>query len=412
MPPVEGIVPPAEAPKLSRTGTSSGSRLWRRLRRRGASELEAALDALREEPHGMRTAFGLIRTALRFRIYPHDALLYELDRRPAAVGRSYLNKRSHTRLQDLLNPEAHHRRVLNKLDYHVACVERDIPVPPVQAVVDFCPDDGRCAKLNAFRIENPAGMAAFLQTCSPGARLVFKSIGGTYAQGLLGVTVDAHGVVDADGRRLDPAALLAHCEQRRKEGGFLIQPWLVPHPELRAIMPGRALGAVRVVTLLVGDEVHVPFALVKIPVGNIIFDAFNHGRTGNLLAQVDAADGTTAIAWGPSPTYRRRLTTYAAHPDSGAAIEGFRIPCWPEVLQLVAMGARAFPELKTLGWDVAVTSEGIFLLEANHHWDPEGPQLLLRRGYRTEMEAMVDQARGRGASGENAAGGIRAGRVG
>jgi hypothetical protein len=58
----------------------------------------------------------------------------------------------------------------------------------------------------------------------------------------------------------------------------------------------------------------------------------------------------------------------------------------------VAEGARAFPELKTLGWDVAVASDGVFLLEANHHWDPEAPQLLLRRGFRPDMEALVAQA--------------------
>jgi hypothetical protein len=369
-----------------------GSRLWGRLRRRGAAELRAAFDVLRGEPHGVRTAYRLIRTAFRYRIYPHDALLYELDRRPAADGRDYLNKRTLMRLQNVLNPAAHHRRVLNKLDYHVGCAARGVPVPPVLAVVDFGPDDGRCAKLSAVRIEGVADMAGFLGALSPGSRIIFKSIAGTYAHGLLGVTVDADGAFDHDGRRVDAAAVLGHCEARRKEGGFIVQPWLEPHPALRPLMPGRGLGTVRIITFLMGDQVQVPFAFVKIPVGTIIYDAFNHGKTGNLLARVDAADGTLGIAWGPSPTHQRRLATYAAHPDTGAAIEGFRIPCWPEVLRTVAAGARAFPELKTLGWDVAVTSDGVFLLEANHHWDPEGPQLLLRRGFRPDMEALVAQA--------------------
>lgn len=369
----------------------TGPRFWRRLRRRGASELEAALDALRGEPHGVRTACGLIRTALRYRIYPNDALLYELDRRPAGDGRDYLNKRAHMRLQDALNPAPHHGRVLNKLDYHVACAARKLPAPPVLAVVDFGPDDGRCARLNAIRIETVADMTLFLGAVRPGSRFIVKSIAGTYAHGLIGLSIGAHGVFDAEGRRLDAAAILAHCEARRKEGGFIVQPWLEPHAALRPIMPGRALGAVRVVTLLVGDEVRVPFAFVKIPVGNIIFDAFNHGRSGNLMALVDVTDGRLSIGWGPSRTHRRRLDTYAAHPDTGAAIEGFRVPCWPEVLQAVTAGARAFPELKTLGWDVAITPGGVSLLEANHHWDPEPLQVLLRRGFRPDMEALVAQ---------------------
>lgn len=388
---VKGMVLRTEALKPLQMPQLPGSRFWRRLRRRGASELRSAFDVLRGEPHRVQAAFGLVRTALRYKIYPHDALLYELDRRPLADGRDYLNKRTHMMLQDVLNPAVHHHRALNKLEYHVVCAARGVPAPPVLAVVDFGPDDGRCERLNAIRIEDLPGMATFLGAVRPGSRLIVKSIGGTYAHGLLGMTVDADGASDADGRRLDAAAVLAHCEARRKEGGFLVQPWLEPHAGLRPMMPGRALGAVRVVTLLAGDQVRVPFAYVKIPVGDTIFDAFNHGRSGNLMARVDVTNGTLETGCGPSRTRQRRLATYATHPDSGAVIEGFRIPCWPEVLQAVAMGARAFPELKTLGWDVAITSAGVFLLEANHHWDPEPPQILLRRGFRPDMEALVAQ---------------------
>ena len=73
-------------------------------------------------------------------------------------------------------------------------------------------------------------------------------------------------------------------------------------------------------------------------------------------------------------------------------IEGFQIPHWPEVLELVRQGAVAFPELRTIGWDVAISSSGIFLLEGNHHWDPEGAQVSLQRGIRSEMEALAAKA--------------------
>lgn len=371
-----------------------GARLWRRLRRRAAMELDATWDALREKPYSVRPAYRLARTALRFRIYPSDALLYELDRNPAADARDYLVKRSHTILQNRLNPPTHHHLVLNKLDYHLACLARGVAAPPVLAVVDFGPDVGRCARLDAIRIETAAQMAAFLISLPKATRIIFKSLSGTYAHGLLGLTVDGEGGVDAEGRYFGPAAILEHCEARRKEGGFLVQPWLEPHPGLRPLMPGPALGTVRVVTVLVGNDVLVPFACLKIPVGRIIYDLFNHGRTGNLLALVDVADGRIGPAWGASRTRRRRLDVCPAHPDSGVALAGFQIPQWPEVLRTVTEGARAFTELRTLGWDVAVTSKGIFLLEGNHHWDPEGLQLLLRRGFRPDMEALVAKACG------------------
>ncbi len=370
----------------------SGFRFWRRFRRRSAAALRTTFEALQQEPHPLRTASRLVRAAILHRMKPQDTLLYDLDCRPVADARGFLTKRSHTLLQDVLNPPIHHHLVLNKLDYHVACRARGVAAPPVLAVVDFGPDDGRCATLNTFRITGEADMARFLGSLPGPTRLVFKSLLGSYGHGFLGLTVDAEGAVDTDGRRLDPAAVLQHCDAHRADAGFLVQAWLDPDPALRPLMPGRALGTVRVVTLLVGDQVRFPFAFVKIPVGTSVYDAFHHGQTGNLLASVDVVDGSVGIAWGPSPTRRHRLETYSAHPDNGVAIEGFPIPRWQEVLRVATYGARAFPELKTVGWDVAITPGEIFLLEGNHHWDPQVPQVLLRRGFRPDMEALIAQA--------------------
>ena len=104
---------------------------------------------------------------------------------------------------------------------------------------------------------------------------------------------------------------------------------------------------------------------------------------------LDALTGRIGVARGPSPTSRYRLEVCDKHPDTDVRIEGFQIPHWPEILEIVSKGASAFPELRTIGWDVAVTTTGIFLLEGNHNWDPEGPQISLQRGVRTEMEALV-----------------------
>jgi Sugar-transfer associated ATP-grasp len=376
------------------------SRAWRRLRRRtldAAEELAATFDVLRREPRPGRVARRLVQAAVQLEMKPQDTLLFDLDRRPADDARGFLSKRSLTRLEDTLNPAAHHHLVGNKLDYHVACAARGVAAPPVLAVIDLGPDDGRRARLGAARIGGEADLAAFLGS-PPDAtrRLVFKAFEGSYGRGLLAVTVGADGAaVGADGRRLAPAAILRHCHAHRAAKGFLVQTWLEPDPALRPLMPGRALGTVRVVTVLVGgDQVRVPYAFVKIPVGANVSDAFDHGRTGNLLAAVDVADGTVGPAWGPSPTRPRRLEARPAHPDTGAAVEGFRIPRWPEVLRAVSRGARAFPELRTLGWDVAITTAGVFLLEGNHHWDPHGPQVTLQRGIGREMEALAAQAGG------------------
>jgi hypothetical protein len=55
-------------------------------------------------------------------------------------------------------------------------------------------------------------------------------------------------------------------------------------------------------------------------------------------------------------------------------------------------GALAFAgEAATIGWDVGVTTDGIMLIEGNHHWDPHLPQITLRRGIKSEMLGLLRQ---------------------
>lgn len=354
--------------------------------------LAGTSEILRKEPSSWRSARQLLQASVRLGMTPTEILTYELHRRSVPEVREFLSKRSLTGFQSALSPKEQSHLVANKLHYHAACKARNVAAPPLLAIVDFGCDDDFASALTVPRIRGEADIASFLSTLPPGKRIAFKAFEGSYGRGFLGLVADAGGAIGPDGRRLDCAALWRYCCDRRSAKGFLVQPWLEPDPALRPIMPGRALGTVRLVTVLIGRDVECPYASVKIPVGGNITDNFGNGATGNLSAYVDAADGTVGVAWGRSATQSHRLEPRARHPDSGVPIEGFRIPHWGQVLELAAQAARAFPELRTLGWDVAITTEGIFLLEGNRHWDPEAPQISLQRGIRSEMEALVARA--------------------
>ena len=56
---------------------------------------------------------------------------------------------------------------------------------------------------------------------------------------------------------------------------------------------------------------------------------------------------------------------YATHPVTGGAIPGFRVPQWDEVLALALRSHRAFAEALIVGWDIAVTTDGVVMVEAN-----------------------------------------------
>jgi hypothetical protein len=91
----------------------------------------------------------------------------------------------------------------------------------------------------------------------------------------------------------------------------------------------------------------------------------NWGR-GGLSADVDE-DGTlsSGARWSSGES---ELDWHETHPDTGARIEGTRVPNWSAVRERVLEMAAAFPHLPRIGWDVVVTDDGGFvILEINAH---------------------------------------------
>jgi hypothetical protein len=160
-------------------------------------------------------------------------------------------------------------------------------------------------------------------------------------------------------------------------------------------MPGLALGTFRVYTILQrhGQTPAIPFgmAIAKVPIRTSIIDNFHHGATGNLLCQVNVEDGTMTDACS-KPAGVSGVLQVERHPDTHVVFREFTIPYWQEVMSQVTRAALNFGELPTLGWDVAITTHGVTILEANWHYDPDGFQILLNRGVKSEITALYRAA--------------------
>jgi hypothetical protein len=80
------------------------------------------------------------------------------------------------------------------------------------------------------------------------------------------------------------------------------------------------------------------------------------------------------------PTYRNCIDV---SPDSGEKIIGFEIPNWSEVLNTVKRCALMVPELRYIGWDVAIGVNGIpLLIEGNSNSGVDVFQVSLQKGVR------------------------------
>jgi len=63
------------------------------------------------------------------------------------------------------------------------------------------------------------------------------------------------------------------------------------------------------------------------------------------------------------------LRWYSHHPDTGAPLEGVRIPHWKALCDGLLNAVRAFPFLAYVGWDVVVTDDGFAVIEGNNNTD-------------------------------------------
>lgn len=306
---------------------------------------------------------------------------YNLHTKPFRECSQYLSKDGLDKLQAIVNP-VHTDLLDDKIKFFQRCVEYDLPTPKILALIDtngFLPG----GETGIPELCDPADIEEFLLN-NEKKTLMFKRTTGSYGLGMLSVTAETGRGVDHQGETLSATTIWEHC--KRWPEIFMVQDHLVPHEDLRPIMPGCALGTFRVVTYQTknSDRVSIPYAFAKIPLLGAINDNFHQGTTGNLLCGIDIERGKLKDSWGKK-SGQTVISRIMEHPNTGVAFSGTAIPFWSEVLDIAVRAARSFKELRTVGWDVAVTTNGVFVLEGNWHYDPDGHQLTLGRGIRSEI---------------------------
>jgi hypothetical protein len=176
-----------------------------------------------------------------------------------------------------------------------------------------------------------------------------------------------------DGRLL-PLGEFISLLRKHYATGYIFQKLMSPHAAIRALC-GNRLATVRVVTLANEAGPKVFRACWKIPAG--VNTADNYWRKGNLLAQIDIAQGQVLRVLSGKGL---DLVQHDHHPDSGAPLIGFRLPHWQRVLDTAIEAARLMQHVPLIGWDIAVVDEGPVIIEMNQCPDFVTAQLADARG--------------------------------
>ena len=230
----------------------------------------------------------------------------------------------------------------DKLAFHARCRRHGVATVPIL----LSATRGQCDMLDG-------GFA-------PGVDLFMKPRHGKGARGagLLRHLGDSHYRSD-DGRIFSTEALLADLAERSLETPYLLQPRLTNHRDI-ADLAGESLLVVRVITCLDAD--HQP--IVTHGMLRVIGKLEPHWKDATeYAAPIDLATGRMGAMTGDK--LAGALDWHFHHPVTGAPVAGRILAAWPAVREAALAAHRAFTDRILLGWDIAVTPQGIVVIEGN-----------------------------------------------
>jgi hypothetical protein len=219
-------------------------------------------------------------------------------------------------------------------------------------------------------LTGPDDWQAFIERKLP-SEFVIKPARGVYGNGVNIFTSNGSGFLDASGELCKGKDIYDIMVSDDKYDSYIIQERLSNHPELVRLTDTKALQTIRAITFVESSgDCKLLLAHLKLIIGDNIVDNTEHGKSGNMQVLISLTDGvlrTPAVMMtvdGSGPK------TFSLHPKSGFRFEGFQLPLWHDICDLVKDSAKKFLPIRTIGWDVGLTSKGPAIVEANMFWDP------------------------------------------
>lgn len=165
-------------------------------------------------------------------------------------------------------------------------------------------------------------------------------------------------------------------------GPCICEELIVQGEEIAKLHP-ESVNTIRTVTYLDGDgEVHIQWCFLRMGVG----ESHTDNMTGGGISAFIDFDSGVVVEKGRN--YKREEFIY--HPDSGVQLIGLKMPEWDQFKERLTKMARALPQIRLVGWDLAYTDRGWVLVEGNAHPACVAPQVMEYRGRAQNYQAMVD----------------------
>ena len=188
----------------------------------------------------------------------------------------------------------------------------------------------------------PLSEGEAIERCSNLKEAIIKpTLGGTWGEGVKLIQSTNGTVTNMNSSVKD---LFASYKQ-----SFIVQERLEQHPDMAKLNP-TSLNTIRVMSYRRGDEIVILYAIVRIGRNGQVID---NETAGGIKADIDLQTGRIkGCAMGGPKEPQMPLT------DVGTPTDGYQIPCFDKILEVVKEMHFRLPYFDLVGWDMSVDKDG------------------------------------------------------
>lgn len=279
----------------------------------------------------------------------------------------FVSRKVWTKVQERLNPPSWAELAKNKALFYTYCLQAKIEVP--QWYVTSAAERLLWHCCNNRMLSSLEDKTKFIEQYLP-SRFVIKPIRGAYGDRVMIISKTNDGLKDTNDYLRSPSDLV-ECIRARYPEGFIIQQRVENHPAIVALTSTEALQTVRIISVIDNKTncriIHAHFKPITKP--RVFIDTYLQGLTGNVEVTVDIEKGTLCTGNQITST-GQGIITISEHPLTGKTFRDFKLPAWHRACDMVKEAAYKFLPIRTIGWDVALSPGGPYIIEANVWWDP------------------------------------------
>lgn len=138
-----------------------------------------------------------------------------------------------------------------------------------------------------------------------------------------------------------------------------VEDVIVQHPALNKLY-SNAVNSMRIITILDSNQqAHCIYIVQKMGLNGSFID------NNCLFTPVDMETGKIKFPAHSGDTTKGII--YTEHPNTHVKLEGYQIPYVKEAVEMCLKAATVVPQVRYVGWDVAITENGPVIIEGNNY---------------------------------------------